>query len=182
MKINVGSQNVTKIQAVRDAVLLYPELFKDAEVTGVEIGIDIFGHPKTMYDTMHGAKTRAVAAFNHSACDYAVGLEGGLMKAPETMEGFVEVNACAIYDGKIVYPGYSQSFEWPPAVTQFILEGKGDASQAFKALGYTEHEKLGNVPGGIIGFLTRQKTTREQFVLESIKMAIIRLDWPEWYK
>lgn len=180
MKINVGSKNITKVQSVRDAVALYASIFPNAEVVGVEVNVELYGHPKTLEETVEGAKQRAIEAFKN--CDYSFGLEGGLMKAPETQSGFAEVSACIIYDGTRFFPGYSSFFEWPPAVTQFILEGKGDASQAFKKLGYTEHDKLGNQPGGIIGYLTKQRTTREQFMLESIKMAMIHLEFPELYK
>ncbi len=98
------------------------------------------------------------------------------MEVPFSQNGFLEVGACAIYDGKDTYIGLAPAFEWPRQVTQLILSNKADASQAFKQLGLTHHEKLGAMPGGIIGFLTDNKVTREDFTKYSIIMAVIRLE------
>ena len=180
MKIHVGSQNKTKVQAVKDAVALYPHIFKDAEIVGVDVRVDLFGHPKTLKETIEGALTRAKHSFT-PGCDFSFGLEGGLMEVPYTQTGFMEVGACVIYDGKRFHLGLSPAFEWPVKVNEMILAGKADASQAFKQLGLTHHEKLGNEAGGIVGYLTDQKLTREQFSLYSIIMAVIQLERPELY-
>jgi len=159
MKINVGSKNTTKIKAVADAVKLYPNIFPKPEITGVDVNVPLYGHPKNLKETVQGAITRAKEAF--ADCDYSFGLEGGLMEVPFTETGFMEVGACAIYDGKKVHLGLAPAFEWPKKVTNLILGDKTDASQAFKQLGLTHHEKLGAVEGGIIGLLTNNKLTRE---------------------
>ncbi len=179
MKINVGSKNKTKVQAVKDAIELYPKLFPNPEITGIDVVTDLFGHPKTLKETVDGAIKRAKDAFSH--CDYSFGLEGGLMEVPATLTGFMEVGACAIYDGKKYYLGLSPAFEWPKEVNKMILTGKVDASQAFKQLGLTHHEKLGAQDGGIVGFLTDGKLTREDFTKYSIIMALIQLERPELY-
>lgn len=48
-------------------------------------------------------------------------------------------------------------------------------------LGLTHEEKLGAVPGGIIGFLTNGRLTREDFTKYSIIMALIQLEKPEFF-
>ncbi|NTU72803.1 DUF84 family protein, partial [Candidatus Roizmanbacteria bacterium] len=96
--------------------------------------------------------------------------------------GFMEVGACVIYDGKNVHLGLSPAYEWPVEVTKMILCGKADASQAFKLLGYTHHEKLGAMPGGIIGVLTGGRMGREQFTMYSIMMALIQLENADYYR
>jgi inosine/xanthosine triphosphatase len=179
MNIKVGSKNQTKIQAVKDALLLYPGLFPDPNIIGVDVNIDLFGHPKSLKETSDGALKRAREAFVD--CDFSFGLEGGLMEVPNTKTGFMEVGACAIYDGKYTYLGLSPAFEWPPKVAEMILGGKADASQAFKQLGFTPHEKLGAMPGGIVGFLTGGKLTREEFTKYSIIMALVQLERAEIY-
>lgn len=179
MKINVGSKNITKVTAVRDAITLYPNLFKDAEVEGVDVKVELFGHPKNLKETIEGAVERAKQAFIN--CNYSFGLEGGLMEVPFSKSGFMEVGACAIYDGKNFSLGLSPAFEWPKEVTKLIISGKADASQAFYQLGLTHHEKLGAVEGGIIGFLTEGKLTREDFTKYSIIMALVHLEKPELY-
>lgn len=180
MKINVGSKNQTKIQAVRDTVALYPKLFPKPKVSGIDVKVPEFGHPKNIKESIDGAMERSRNAYID--CDFSFGLEGGLIEIPHTETGFMETGVCAIYDGNEYYLGLGPSFEWPKQVTNLILNGDADASQAFKQLGYTSHEKLGSVKGGIIGFLTSGKLTREDFTKYSIIMAVIRLDKPEYFK
>src|SRR5258708_4547627 len=161
MKIHVGSKNQTKIQAVRDTLRLYPILFPHPEIIGIDVHVPEFGHPKNIKETVQGAIERAKKAF--SDCAYSFGIEGGLMEVPFTKSGFMEVGACAIYDGKNMYLGLGPGYEWPHGVTDLIVSGKADGSQAFKQLGYTKHEKLGAEKGGIIGYLTEDRLTREDF-------------------
>lgn len=180
MNINVGSKNQTKIKAVQDTVNLYPKLFPNPVITGVDVNVELYGHPKSLTETIQGAVSRAKTAF--VKCDYSFGLEGGLMEVPFSKTGFMEVGACAIYDGKEIHLGLGPSYEWPKEVTKMILEGKADASQAFKQLGLTHHEKLGAVEGGIIGFLTGGRLTREEFTKYSIIMAMIHLERPKLFE
>ncbi len=180
MKINVGSKNKVKVQAVKDAIALYPNIFIQPEIIGVDVNVELFGHPKNLKETIEGAKKRAQEAF--ADCYISVGLEGGLMEVPHSRTGFMEVNACAIYDGKNFHLGLSPAFEWPTQVLEKILSGQADASQAFKQLGYTPHEKLGNEPGGIIGYLTGSRMTREEQTKYSIVMALIQFERPELYR
>ncbi len=179
MKIHVGSKNKTKVQAVIDVVKLYPNLFSEAEVIGMEVEIDLFGHPKNVQQTIDGAIERAKMAFID--CTYSFGLEGGLIEVPHAKTGYMEVGACAVYDGKEICLGLSPAFEWPPKVSEMIISGEADASQAFYNLGLTEHQKLGAVDGGIIGYLTNGRLTREDFTKYSIIMALIQLERPELY-
>ena len=174
MKINVGTTNAVKIAAVNDAVSLYPQLFKDSEIGSVEVKVDLYGHPKNIKETIEGAIKRAKQAFVN--CDYSFGLEGGLIEVPHSKSGYLEVGACAVYDGKEFYIGLSPAFEWPEQVTKMILQGEADASQALKQLGLTQHEKLGSMPGGAVGFLTDGRLKREDFTKYSIIMALVRLE------
>lgn len=179
MKIHVGSTNKLKIKAVEDAVILYPKLFPNPEIIGIDVNVPIFGHPKNIRETVEGAIKRAKDAFKN--CDVSFGLEGGLIKVPYTETGYMETGVCAVYNGKKLFFGLSPSYEWPKAVTELILSGKADGSQAFRELGLTHHEKLGAVKGGIIGVLTQNKMTRENFTTSSIMMALVKLDNPEIY-
>ncbi len=179
MKLFVGSKNINKVSAVRETALLYPDLFPDADVLGVPIELEEFGHPKSLSQVVEGAVDRAKRSFGE--CQYSFGLEGGLMQVPHTKSGFMEVNACALFDGKQVCLGLGPACEWPLAMTELVLSGKADGSQAFKQLGLTHHEKIGNVPGGIIGILTKGIMTREDFIKYSIVMAVMQLQNQELY-
>lgn len=180
MKINIGSKNQTKVQAVIDAIALYPNLFPNPEIKGVNVEVDLFGHPKNLHETVEGAVERAKKSFDK--CDYSFGLEDGLIEVDYTLAGFMNIGVCALYDGKDIYLGLSPAFEFPKNVTELILRKETDGSQAFKKLGLTQEEKLGATKGGIIGFLTGGRTTRENQAKYAIIMALIRLDKPELYK
>ena len=179
MKIKVGSKNQTKVTAIEETVALYSNLFPNPEVVGVDVEIELYGHPKNIGETVQGAIERAKKAFTD--CNYSFGLEGGLIEVPFTKTGYMEVNACAIYDGKNFHLGLSPAFEWPKEVTKLIVDGKADASQAFKQLGLTDNEKLGAAKGGIAGFLTHGRMSREEFIKYSIIMALIHLEHPEYF-
>jgi inosine/xanthosine triphosphatase len=180
MKINVGSKNIIKVHAVREAVALYPYIFQDAEVNAIDVDVELYGHPKDINETIEGSLNRAKQAFYD--CDYSFGIEGGLIEAPHTKSGYLETSACAIFDGQEFIIGLGPAYEWPIKVTEKILSGEADASLAFKQLKLTHHDKLGTKPGGIIGFLTEGRISREDFVRYSIIMALVQLEKPELYK
>jgi len=176
MKINVGSKNQVKVNAVIDTLKRYSNLFKNPIVEGVDVNVPEFEHPKNIKEVVESAIERAKNAFKN--CDYSFGLEGGLIEVPSTESGYMEINACAIFNGLKTYIGLSPAFEWPIKVTKLILANKADASLAFKQLGLTNSNKLGAQKGGIIGVLTENRMTREDQIKYSIIMALIYLEKP----
>lgn len=144
MKVGVGSKNKTKVAAVAEMIQTYP-LFDGAEVEGMDVRVEEFGHPKNIDETVSGAIERAKQAYvGH---DYGFGIEGGLMQVPHTKTGCMEVAACAIYDGTQVHLGLSSATEWPRVVLDKILHEGLDGSQAMKSAGLTHHEKAGEHGG-----------------------------------
>lgn len=101
MKINIASKNITKINGVSEALKLYPKHFSDAVIQSVPVAVEEFGHPKNITEVMQGAVKRAKDAFKD--CEYSFGIEGGLMEVPLSKTGYMEVSACAIFDGKNIY-------------------------------------------------------------------------------
>ena len=61
MKVGVGSKNKTKIDAIAQLLVDYP-MFAHAEVEGVDVNIEEFGHPKSLEETVAGAIDRAKQA------------------------------------------------------------------------------------------------------------------------
>ncbi len=177
MRILVGTRNQTKIQAVVLA-LSQSEKFKDAEVSGIEIHHDEFGHPATLLATIEGAKDRALKAFID--CDYSIGIEGGLMEVPETKSGYMQVEACVIYDGVNFHMGLSPAYEWPKVVLDMIMNQGLDGSQALKQAGLTDQEKIGTAGGGI-SILTNGGMDRTEYNRLSVVMALVHLENPEHY-
>ena len=118
MKVGVGSKNKTKVGAVVELLHEYP-MFNGAEIEGVAVVVDEFGHPKNIDETVAGAIDRAKQA--HEGRDYGFGIEGGLIAIPHTKTGYMEVAVCAIFDGSQVHLGLSQGCEWPKKVLHSIL-------------------------------------------------------------
>ncbi|HYV33396.1 MAG TPA: inosine/xanthosine triphosphatase [Candidatus Limnocylindria bacterium] len=179
MKVCVGSKNETKVKAVADTIKNYP-LFKDAEVKSVDVNVETFGHPKGFEEINQGAMDRAKAAFDEG-CDFSFGIESGLIAVPKTKTGYMEVAACAIYDGKNYHLGLSPAFEWPKAVADGIVNKGLDGSQAFKAAGLTNDEKIG-ASHGAIHFLSDGKLNRTEYNKWAVMMALVHLEKPELYK
>lgn len=177
MKVGVGSKNKTKVGAVADLLKDYA-MFNGAEVIGVDVKVEQFGHPKNLEEVVAGAIDRA-----KQACvgyDYGFGIEGGLMAVPKTKSGFMEVAACAIFDGKQIHLGLSQACEWPKKAIEGILHKGLDGSQAMKAAGLTKHEKMGEHEG-LVGIFTKGRTNRTEYNKGAIMMALMHLENPEHY-
>jgi inosine/xanthosine triphosphatase len=180
MKIAVGSKNPTKVMAVMN-VLKGRAMFAEAHVVGVDPDTQEFGHPKNISETVQGAVHRSTAAYSKTEdCDYAVGIEGGLMEVPHTKSGYVEVAVCAIFDGVKHHIGTSPGFEWPTEVMKLILAGE-DGSQAYKKLGLTSDEKIGTGLGAI-HHLTNGAMDRTHYNELALQMALIHLEHPTLYQ
>lgn len=177
MRVNVGSINKTKIQAVEEILKEY-ENFVDAEVVGVDVVTDVFGHPIGIDKVVSGAIDRAKRGFRD--CDLSFGIEGGLIAVPETQSGYMEVAACAIYDGARTALGLSPAYEWPKIISDLIVKGGLDGSQALREAGFTKEEKIGNGEGGIWIF-TKGKMDRKEFNKLAVRMAFIQLENKKHY-
>ena len=178
MKIGVGSKNKTKVDAVAELLLDYP-MFAGAEVDAVDVKVEEFGHPKSLEETIDGAIDRAKQAYiGH---EYGFGIEGGLMQVPHTKSGYMEVGACAIFDGTQIHLGLSQACEWPKRVTDMIVNDGLDGSQAMKAAGLTNDDKVG-AQKGMIHVFTKGRMDRTQFNRSAVMMALIHLENPELFK
>jgi|SRR3989339_883640 len=107
-------------------------------------------------------------------------LVGGLIEVFGTKSGYMEMTVCAIYDGKQFHLGLSPGFEWPKSVVEFILNRGLDGSQALRQAGFTDHEKIGTVEGGI-WILTHKKINRKEYNKLAVAMALIHLENKEHY-
>jgi inosine/xanthosine triphosphatase len=178
MKINIGSKNNAKIDALKEILKEYPD-FLIAEVVSMDVDTGVSHQPKSLEETVDGAMKRAKNSFLE--CDYSVGLESGLMKVPETKTGFMDTTACAIYDGKNFHLGLSSCFEYPPKVLEYILKHDKDASTAFKELNLTDEPYIG-WGNGIIGVLTKNRLNRKEYTKQAIRTALIHLENKELYE
>ncbi len=178
MRINVGSGNEVKVKAVKELLEEYDSL-SGASVTSVEVSSGISEQPKSLEETIIGAKNRALNAFQN--CDYAFGLEDGLMSVPKTKTGYMNVCVCSIFDGKDYSLGLSAGFEFPVGVTQRIFNDGDDANQAFFKEGLTAKQKVGSLEGAI-GILTKNRLRRKEYAQQAIQMALIQLEHTNLYR
>lgn len=177
MKIIVGTKNNTKISAVQEIISDY-DFLKNSEVIGIETESGVNDQPKSLEETIRGAKNRAEKVFEN--CNYSIGIESGLMKVPETKSGFMDVCVCAIFDGKNFHLGLSSAFEYPKEITRLINEDGLNATEAANKIGLTTNPKLGSAEG-IIGIITKGRITRKEYTKQAIRTALMHLENPELY-
>ncbi|EKD43916.1 MAG: protein of unknown function DUF84 [uncultured bacterium] len=177
MKVNIGSKNEVKIKSVVETLKNYP-MFSGVEVVGVEVLSPEFGMPKTLSETIGGAKQRAKDAFVD--CDYSFGIETGLMPVVESKTGFMVVTICAIFDGINYHLGSTPLFEFPKKVIELIVNNNLDGSQAYKASGLTNENKIGSSEGAVYD-LTKGRTNRKEFTKQAVMTALIHLENPSLF-
>jgi inosine/xanthosine triphosphatase len=173
MKINVGSQNKVKVEAVKEIIVDYPHL-ASAEVVSMSTESGVANQPKSLDETMRGAVNRAMAAWGN--CDYSIGLESGLMDVPMSKTGHMDVCVCAIYDGKEFHFGLSSAWEFPDKkITDLIMKEGLDISEAINKAGLTNNPKIGSEQGAI-GILTKGRLDRKEYTKQALRTALIHID------
>lgn len=172
MKINIGSKNDVKVEAVRETIRDYDFLL-NARVTGVDADSDVSEQPKSIDETIRGAMNRAKNAFKD--CEYSFGIEDGLMQVPNTKTNYMNICACVIYDGQNFHIGLSSAFEYPDEVTKLVFKEGLDINQAFYKIGLTKNSKVGSAEGAI-GILTHGRLLRKEYTKQAIIMTLIHLE------
>lgn len=179
MIIAVGTQAKPKVAAVKEAIALYPSL-KGAHIAMVKVDSGVSDQPKTMGETIAGAKNRARTAFNATkGAAFAIGLESGLMEVQEARTGYLDFTACAVYDGRKFALGISPALEYPGETIRLLKEGL-DATQAFYRIGLTANPKIGEAEG-TYGILTNGRVDRKEYTRLAIIMALVQVERPELY-
>jgi inosine/xanthosine triphosphatase len=177
MKLNIGSENNVKINAVKEAIQDY-DFLSGAEVVSVEADSDVSEQPKSMNETIKGAMNRAKKVFKN--CDYSFGIEDGLMKVENTKTDYMNICVCAIYDGKNFHIGFSSAYEYPAEVTKLVINEGHDINQAFYKLKLTDKKRVGSEEGAI-GILTKGRLKRKEYTKQGIVMALIHLENSELF-
>ncbi len=174
MKINIGSKNPVKIEAVKEAFSLF---FDNVNVEGFSVNSGVSPQPKSLNEMLKGAKNRAINCFNN--CDYGIGLESGIFPVEGSLTNYLNVCCCAIYDGKeIVGVGLSPGFEYPKFVIKRIFQEELETGKIFDGL--LNEENL-NQKQGIVGVLAHNKYSRKDFTKAGIIMALYPLLNKELY-
>jgi inosine/xanthosine triphosphatase len=173
MKINVASQNKSKVEAVKEILLDYPHLVH-AEIISMSTESGVANQPKSLDETMQGAMNRAKGAWKD--CDYSIGLESGLMHVPMSNTGYMDVCVCAIYDGKEFHFGFSSAWEFPDRkITDLMIKDGLDMSEAINKAGLTNNPKVGSEEGAI-GILTKGRMDRKEYTKQALRTALIHIE------
>mgnify|MGYP003425223759 FL=1 len=177
MKIIVGSKNPNKVEAVRE---VFTELSpNDLEVAGIEVDSNINDQPITMEETIQGAINRAKNAYQD--CDFSVGIEGGLMEVPHSKSGYMQFEACVLFDGSDCYLGLTGLFAIPTHIIETIKKEGINLSHAFLKHGHTDSEYIGH-DQGVIGIFTKGKINRKEFTKQAVEMMLIHFNNKEIFE
>ena len=169
MIIKVGSMNPVKLGAIR-AVM--EQRFPGAEFRPVSVDSGVSVQPIGLEETLRGARNRARAAFD--GCDLSVALESGLVEAPGSSTGYMNLTACAIFDGSEMYQGLGPAFELPAEVTRLVVEEGLELDPAVRRAGLTDSDRIGYAQG-IIGILSGGRVTRMDYSRPAVSMALVRM-------
>ncbi|MCF7794847.1 inosine/xanthosine triphosphatase [Patescibacteria group bacterium] len=172
MNINIASKNPVKIEALKEMLLDYKHL-QNARVESIDVSSGVSDQPKSLEETITGAKNRARKAY--SECDYSFGIESGLITVPYTKSGYMDVCACAIFDGSEYHLGLSSAWEAPERVSKLMLEDGLDMNEAAYKAGYTDNMKVGSAQG-LVGIMTKGRLTRKEYTKEAIRTSLIHID------
>lgn len=180
MIVAVGTKNKAKVQALKEVLAKY-EMFYAAEILLTEVSSDVSDQPKSLTETIQGAKNRAKQAFEKNVgCGYAFGLESGIFKVPHTKSGYMDTTACAIYDGENFHLGLSSCFEYPKELIRLVHEENLDISQAVNKAGFSDNKDIGSAEG-MIGILTKGRLNRKEYTEQSIITALVHLENKDIY-
>jgi inosine/xanthosine triphosphatase len=176
----VGSTTPPKVEAVKEIAKDYPVL-GSAQVVPIAVKSGVADQPLSLEETILGAKNRAQQAFQKcEGCHLSFGIESGLMQAPGTQTGYLNVSVCSIYDGKNHHIGLSTGFEVPSPILKLVLEQNIDLNKACYQAGITDKAEVG-AEEGLIGILTNGRVTRQQYSRECIARALIQLEHANWF-
>ena len=172
--VNVGSNNPAKIKAVEHA---FRKFFDEIEVHGFEVDSKVSHQPKSMQEIVTGTKNRAIAAYKKQKCDYSIGIEAGIFEFPGRT-GYVDNCISIIHDGEEFYYGGSPIFEYPKFIVEKIFKEGKEVGHILD-----DHLNRKNVKHdeGAIGWLSKNKMKRQEYVELSVFMALVSLVNKELY-
>jgi len=164
MKIKVGTHNPLKVRATRNVM---EKIYTNVDVDGIEVDSGVGDQPIGLDETIQGAVNRARNAFLDA--DLSVGIESGLLAAPHSITGYLDLQWCAIYDGERITLGVSAGFEYPPVVVEEVLKGQEVGEVMDEVTGV---EKLGQKTGAV-SILTKGLLDRTENTEQCVLMAMI---------
>lgn len=173
MYVVLGSTSPVKVNATKQAFGAY---FDEVEVKALPLPSGVKAFPSSDEETLQGAMNRAEKARSlEPGADFAVGLEGGLVK----LEGYVLVHQIAIViKDDIKGIGVSQGYVAPDRLIR-QLDMESDSSR--KTIdGYFGRDEILSEEG-VVGVMTNGVLTRTDASRDAVICALTRFVNPKYY-
>jgi inosine/xanthosine triphosphatase len=166
MLIAVGTSNMVKVQAVKEA---FDHFYNDVRVMNVGIS-NLTPQPITLSGTVNGAVKRARTALEKiNDTEFGVGIEAGLMEIPD-IKTYLNVQFAAIIDrNERITVGSSAGFQLPNEVTKMVLIERIEVDRAVEFL--YGIKDIGE-KRGIIDLMTKGAVSRKELITNALIMAI----------
>ncbi len=170
----VASSNPVKLEAVRRGAA---QLFGHVTVISVDGDSTVSAQPFGDDETRRGAIARATGALrSHPQADYGIGLEGGVLDAPD---GLYCIAWCAVISaaGELGLAS-AGNFLLPPKVAALVRQGV--------ELGHADDIVFGRQDSkqkdGAIGALSGGRVTRADYYAPMVTRALLRFFNPDLYR
>jgi len=165
VRVNVGSKNPVKMEAVRS---IFQEVYNEVDVKAYEVSHGGPAQPKDG-EVLNGAVERARLAIVQRKADFGIGIEAGLIHNKE-MDTTFDVQYCAIIDrtGRITL-GHGPGFVYPP----MVLRGVEDGNEVGKVMDLNFGDQGWNKKDGAVGFLSKGYMDRTGLTEEAVIAALI---------
>jgi len=158
----VGSKNQVKINSVK---LAFGHFF-DCEVIGVETDSKVGKQPFDQ-EAFKGARNRALQAMKMDKCDFAIGIEGGIIHVDGHHYAFAAI--CLLAANSLESSATTGLFPLPDEAIKLIEEG-AELGDAMDKLTGTHGSKHGL---GAVGILTRGCIDRTKLYEHGVILALI---------
>ncbi len=175
MKVAVGSQNPTKVNAVKKA---FEKVFPNVlwEVIGVGVPSGVADQPMTDRESIRGATNRAKRSLKKCNADFGVGIEGGMQKVGK--EWFTSGWVVIVNKGGEIGTGSSIRMSIPPMLLKLILDGN-ELGHANDIVFKQTNSKHGD---GHFGLMTNNAITRTSAYQDAVFTALSRFLHPEVFR
>jgi len=164
VRIAVGSPSPAKLTAVEEVLR---RAFAAAEIILVPVASGVPAMPRSLEETVRGARARAGAARARAGADLGVGIEGGV---EPTSHGLFLTSWAAVVDaaGRVGL-GSGPRVALPAEIAARLGEGEALGPLVDAVLGVPDAR--GRV--GAIGWLTRGLLTREEAQRQAVAAALV---------
>jgi inosine/xanthosine triphosphatase len=150
------------------------------ELVHTRIDSGVAAQPRSLSETIRGAKTRACKALLEYNGTFGIGIESGIVELPGSRSLAMELAVCAIFNGKHYALGQSAGFEIPTRIMGDIVTHEHTLTEGFPSVGFIDGEH-DHDESSILSALTHGMMNRQMQNEQALVMALIQLDHPELY-